>query len=115
MLIKPRPPTGLPSFGATYHTIRGPISVDWKWLVATTADPNTPTADPNVRNFSMNVTIPPNVVAEIHIPTMPGTLIEGEGTSANVFATQGGTTTITRGSGTHRLRAMGGSSTFEMN
>lgn len=82
--------------------------MNWKWLVA-------PTDTANVGNFAMNVTIPPNVVAEIHVPTMPGTLIEQEGAFANVFAAQGGATVITRGSGTHRLRTMADNSTLDMN
>lgn len=59
----------------------------------------------------MNVTVPPNVVAEIHVPTAPGTLIEEEDTRAHVLAAHDGfATIITKGSGTHRLLAMAGGS-----
>ena len=72
----------------------------WKWLVAPT--------ESAAGKIAMNVTIPPNVVAEIHVPAAPGTLIEEEGTFANAVATDGGTTIITKGSGTHRLLAIAG-------
>ena len=56
----------------------------------------------------MNVTVPPNVVAEIHVPTAPGTLIEEEDTLHSIAAKDGGITIITKGSGTHRLVAIAG-------
>ena len=102
MLIKPRPPASLPSFGATYHSIRGTISVHWKWLVAPT--------ESAAGKIAMNVTIPPNVVAEIHVPTARGTVVEEEDTLASWSAVDGGATIITKGSGTYRLLAMAGGS-----
>ena len=56
----------------------------------------------------MNVTIPPNVVAEIHVPTAPGTVIEEEDSPYSIAAKDGGVTIITRGSGTHQLVAIAG-------
>jgi hypothetical protein len=58
----------------------------------------------------MNVTIPPNVVAEIHVPTARGTVVEEEDTLASWSAVDGGATIITKGSGTYRLLAMAGGS-----
>jgi len=92
VLIKPRPPTDLPSFGATYHSIRGTISVHWKWLT----EPSSAAAT-SARKIDMTVTIPPNVVADIHVPSAAGTVV------AEAAAGEGGTTVLTRGSGTHRL------------
>ena len=98
VLIKPRPPTDLPSFGATYHSIRGTISVHWKWLTEPSA---------TSRKIDMTVTIPPNVVADIHVPSAAGTAVveaaAGEGGTPRTHAAEGRTTILTRGSGTHRL------------
>ena len=102
VLIKPRPPTDLPSFGATYHSIRGTISVHWKWLT----EPSSAAAT-SARKIDMTVTIPPNVVADIHVPSAAGTAVAeaavGEGGTPRTHAAEGRTTVLTRGSGAHRL------------
>lgn len=55
----------------------------------------------------MTVTIPPNIVAEIHVPSAAGTMIEEfvslEDEPLYTNAAEGHATILTRGSGTHRL------------
>ena len=90
------------SFGATYHSIRGTISVRWKWLT----EPSSAAAT-STKKIDMTVTIPPNVVADIHVPSAAGTVVAeaavGEGGTPRTHAAEGRTTILTRGSGTHRL------------
>ena len=92
----------------------------WKWLVGPTAS--------TAGKLDMTVTIPPNVptpaiilcvcvcvclhmplteqvVAEIHVPTAPGTLVKEENMLDMVAEAEGHSTIIAKGSGTHRFFA----------
>ena len=55
VLIKPAPPRALHAANGSFETPRGTISVAWAWR-----------ADGHI---ALNVTIPPNVRATVHVPT----------------------------------------------
>lgn len=98
VLIKPRPPTNLPSFGAEYNSIRGNIKVDWSWSNEQSVTTG--------RKLNLNVVVPPNVIAEIHVPSTPeGIIVEWSTvSSSNVkikSSDTSSTTIFTRGSGTY--------------
>ena len=75
------------------------IRTDWKWLT----EPSLSTADGTTRKLDMTVTVPPNVIAEIHVPTTAGTLIEDSSLGQVDASTADGVTILTKGSGTHHL------------
>jgi alpha-L-rhamnosidase len=53
LLIRPRPGGGITWTRATYRSIRGPIATDWRQ---------------EGRRFALNVSVPPNTTATIHVP-----------------------------------------------
>ena len=106
VLIKPRPPPALSSFGATYRSVRGTIAVKWAWATAAL-----PSASGGVvtRKLELTVVIPPNVKADIHVPSAPGTMLEEEEDNHRLMAAvveadaNARATILSRGSGTHRF------------
>lgn len=97
VLIKPRPPKKLAHFTARFTSVRGEISVSWSWATRDDAKGD------KTRALDLVVVIPPNVVADIHIPTSPRTLVR-EGLNKDVVATaavDATSTIVSRGSGTH--------------
>lgn len=65
VLIKPSPPSHLRRAAATFETPRGRISVSWARSAA--------------GGLAMNVSIPPNVVATVHVPSRVGTDVSESG------------------------------------
>jgi hypothetical protein len=110
VLIKPRPPTGLPHFAAQFGSARGEISVRWSWGSSPSPSGSRPTAPVahsrnESRALTLTVTIPPNVRADIHVPSSAGTTVRelsaAEGTAADRAADEGFATVVRRGSGVH--------------
>jgi alpha-L-rhamnosidase len=64
LLIRPRPGGGLDHVKASYHSIRGPIGIEWSRIG---------------RKLKLNLSIPPNVRATVHVPTTRiDTIYEGK-------------------------------------
>ena len=107
MLIKPRAPTGLPHFSARFGSARGLIEVAWNWNGAAAAADGT-------RAITLNVVVPPNVRADIHVPSAAGTTIverDDRGVAVGppiAAATAGGATAtvLVRGSGTYSFSSV---------
>eukprot|EP00041_Stephanoeca_diplocostata_P037610 m.1430057 g.1430057 ORF g.1430057 m.1430057 type:complete len:1055 (+) comp25071_c0_seq3:71-3235(+) len=66
VLIKPGPPRQLNHASGTYATHRGIVAVSW----ARETD-----GAGGARTFALNVTIPPNMVATVHVPHMAGAVV----------------------------------------
>lgn len=68
VLIKPAPPAGLTHASASYHTHRGRISTSWTKAAASTG----------LTSLKLTMTIPPNVAATVHVPTVSGRVRDAE-------------------------------------
>ena len=98
VLIKPRPPKGLAHFQASFNSMRGLIVVKWSWAQV----PGTVDGPGGTRKLQLHVHVPPNVAAEIHVPTTGGTAVLDHSTGEQTAAQHGQSATVlTRGSGTH--------------
>jgi len=101
ILIKPSPPTQLQYASASYDTPRGKISTSWKRA----------SRDEKVA-FTLDVVIPPNVIATVHIPatTDAGVREGGRLIADGWFSTSlGGRTSslvVQRGSGAYSFESI---------
>lgn len=95
VLIKPRPPANLSHFAAHYNSIRGMIAVEWAWVEAHDETPG-------ARKLQLSVELPPNVMADVFVPTASGTtVVHG---SRETSARPGHETTVfQRWSGVHQF------------
>ena len=92
VILQPQPVAGLERAGVSYESVRGPLRIAW-----TVAD----------STFNLEVELPPNVTAELRLPTacVAESLVEGEeslASSQNI-----------RQLGSHRLRLESGSYRFQ--
>lgn len=96
VLIRPQPGPGVESASGHYDSLRGRVATSWK-----------------LRNgeFSFDITLPPNVTAEIRIPTSePEKVLEGGKPAAGaeglrLLRTEDGAAVYEAGSGTYRFQA----------
>lgn len=125
VLLKPKPPSALPSFGARFSSARGEIAVEWRWGAWSSANSSVVAYDGGpglrrrLRTLRLEVKVPPNVEAEVHVPSTEATRVSIDlgiadsdrrvdqslrGASREVDATAGATSTVFhRGSGVHRF------------
>jgi hypothetical protein len=124
VLIKPRPPTKLARASGSFETPRGKISVSWSWGGRQSWGGGGADADSAVgagvalrsRALQLNVTVPPNTMADFSLPSADGQLWEtavetdaGTGLAANVRRlVSGGSATgefveVALGSGSYQL------------
>eukprot|EP00729_Bicosta_minor_P015712 gene15712-27472_t len=84
VLIKPSPPSQLEHAEATYNTVRGLIKTKWTKTgglgLAAVDDAATTSA---AGGITLEMTIPPNVAATVHIPTVTGRVEEASSPGRN--------------------------------
>ena len=96
VIIQPQPGGGLTWAKGAYHSIRGPITVDWKLDNA---------------NLTLNVSIPANTTATIHVPSQNPDSVSESGKPAataeglSFQRMQDGAAVYQAGSGTYHLQA----------
>jgi len=100
VLIKPSPPSQLQFASASYDTPRGRISISWK---RTSRDERA--------TFVLDVVIPPNVIATVHVPAAPDDEVREGGrvlTDGRLSASpsgRGGSLVVTLGSGAYNFES----------
>jgi hypothetical protein len=62
LLIKPAPPAAIAHVAGSFATPRGTVNVSWAWQRGSGGDGGC------IGGFSLNLTVPPNVRATVHVP-----------------------------------------------
>ena len=74
ILVKPSPPTKLEHASLSYRTVRGVVRIDWA-ASAQRDDGN----DGGSRTITLNLEVPPNVAATVHVPSRAGSEVRESG------------------------------------
>jgi alpha-L-rhamnosidase len=93
ILIKPSPPTKLDHASLSYRTARGVVRIDW----AASAKGG----DGDARAITLNIVVPPNVVATVHVPSRAGSAVHESGTLVLGGRRETGSLVLEIGSGEH--------------